>query len=431
MYRILLLIFLCFAGTVTAGPVKPRTVKKVKSEQQSAQKRIKENTRKLNANTRETQRNLNELHVLNAEISATNKEIATVRSHIDSINTGIRHTTDSIAGLNARIDEITRTYAKALRSLQGSQPVMDKLGFIFSSESFGKAYARMRYVDEFARWRKRKVAAITAAREDMARQRTHLDSLNASKQISLRHLNTSQDKLVRKQQATDKVVKKLKSEQGRLKAAIRNQEKQMQQLENELKRLEREEAQRRKREEAARAARSKTSRQKTSKGGRNSAKAGSQKSDEEAVSGISAADRKLTGGFESNKGRLLLPVSGSYTIVRKFGSTHHPEINNIETRNTGIDILVGAGTPARCIYDGDVSAVMWQGAGIATILIRHGNYRSVYQYVASPRVKTGDKVKTNQVIGTVAPHADYSKRPVLHFEIRKGRTPLSPMQWVR
>ncbi|MDE7412153.1 MAG: peptidoglycan DD-metalloendopeptidase family protein, partial [Paramuribaculum sp.] len=151
----------------------------------------------------------------------------------------------------------------------------------------------------------------------------------------------------------------------------------------------------------------------------------------EQHSATSAADRKITGGFEANRGNLLLPVAGRYTVVRSFGSTHHPEIDNIETRNTGVDLLVSAGTKARCIYDGEVSAVMWQSSGMATILIRHGDYRSVYQYVSNPLVKTGDKVTTNHVLGTVAPNLDYSKRPVIHFEIRKGTSPLDPLKWAK
>lgn len=419
--RILLIVLVLCAEAIVVDAAPPRTVKKVRNEQQVAKKRINENTRKLNANAKETQRNLNELNVLNAEISVKNREISSVKAHIDSIDTGIRRATDSLSVLNAELEVLQEAYIKSLRSLQGTQPVMNSLGFVFSSKSFGKAYARMRYIKEFARWRKRKALAIISAKNRISDQRHHLDSLNTQKRGSLAELSSRQSELREQQRKTDRVVKVLKQERSKIQAAIQNQKKQMQQLENELKRLEREDAERKKRE-AAKAKASKSKTERNSKGGSSSAG---------QVSGVAAADRKLTGGFERNKGRLLMPVSGKYTVARAFGTTRHPEINNIETQNTGIDILVSPGTKARCIYDGEVSAVMWQSKGIATVLIRHGDYRSVYQFVLSPVVKTGDKVKTNQIIGTVAPHVDYSKRPVLHFEIRKRRTPLSPLQWVK
>lgn len=423
MRKMLLIILLSVAGISQIHAARPRTVNKVKKEQQTAKKKISENTHKLDANTRETQRNLNELSVLKAEITDKNREISSVKAHIDSIDSDIRSASDSLQILSDDLAVMKEAYIKSLRSLQGSQPVMDAMGFVFSSRSFSKAYARMRYVREFAAWRRRKARAINETSERINLQRRHLDSLNAAKRGSLVALNARQSELEQKRQNTDRVVKELNRERSKIKNAIAAQKRQMQQLDRELQKLEREAEQRRRQEAAAKAKNKKAK-------GKSKGASGS-KANAAQMSGIAAADRALTGGFERNRGNLLLPVSGRYTVVRPFGAVRHPEIANIETTNTGVDILVPAGTKARCVYDGEVSAVMWQNDNAAIILIRHGDYRSVYQYIASPVVKTGDKVKTNQVIGTVAPHADYRKRPVLHFEIRKGRAPLSPMKWVK
>ncbi len=243
---LLLMVVCCFAES---GAQKSRSVNKVKKEQQAAQRKIKENNKKLNDNNRETQRNLNELNVLKTEIKQKSQEISSVKANIDSLNIGIRSASDSLTRLERSLNRLQQTYVKALRSLQGTQPMMDYMGFVFSSESFSMAYARMRYMSEFSRWRQRKVSEIMRAQDKVGRQRNYLDSLNLEKRGSLVELNKKEQELKEKKRQTDNVVKKLQKERKNLQAAIASQKKQMQQLVDELLRLERE-AQARKKKEA-------------------------------------------------------------------------------------------------------------------------------------------------------------------------------------
>ncbi len=393
---------------------KERTIKGVKKEQNAAALKIKENDKKLKNNSIETNRKLNELSVLKSEIKLKSQEISLVKANIDSLNVGIRTASDSLERLEMVLTSVQQSYIKALRSLQGTQPMMDYLGYLFSSESFSKAYARMRYMSEFSRWRQRKINEILRAKDMVGKQRNYLDSLNAEKRGSLVELNKKEQELKDKKRQTDNVVSNLRKERKNLQAAIANQKKQMQKLENELKRLEKEEEDRRKQAEK-------------NKNGKTQDKNKSQGS----YTAMSEADRKISGGFEANRGNLLLPISGKYTVVRPFGSIHHPEIDNLETKNLGVDMLVADGTKVRCIYDGVVSGILRDNQSMCTVIIRHGEYRSIYQFVTNPTIKKGDKVVTNQVIGTVAHNLDYSRRPVIHFEIRKGTTPLNPLQWAK
>lgn len=393
---------------------KERTIKGVKKEQNAAALKIKENDKKLKNNSIETNRKLNELSVLKSEIKLKSQEISLVKANIDSLNVGIRTASDSLERLEMVLTSVQQSYIKALRSLQGTQPMMDYLGYLFSSESFSKAYARMRYMSEFSRWRQRKINEILRAKDMVGKQRNYLDSLNAEKRGSLVELNKKEQELKDKKRQTDNVVSNLRKERKNLQAAIANQKKQMQQLENELKRLEKEEEDRRK--QAEKNKNDKTQDKNKSQG---------------SYTAMSEADRKISGGFEANRGNLLLPISGKYTVVRPFGSIHHPEIDNLETKNLGVDMLVADGTKVRCIYDGVVSGILRDNQSMCTVIIRHGEYRSIYQFVTNPTIKKGDKVVTNQVIGTVAHNLDYSRRPVIHFEIRKGTTPLNPLQWAK
>jgi murein DD-endopeptidase MepM/ murein hydrolase activator NlpD len=96
--------------------------------------------------------------------------------------------------------------------------------------------------------------------------------------------------------------------------------------------------------------------------------------------------------------------------------------------NRGIDILVEPGTHVRAVFDGVVTGVL-DMMGTKVVMIRHGEYLSVYQNLATVNVKKGDKVTTKQVLGTVA-KANGSSTYELHFEVWKNTTFLNPNSWL-
>lgn len=141
--------------------------------------------------------------------------------------------------------------------------------------------------------------------------------------------------------------------------------------------------------------------------------------------------RKLTGSFESNKGRLLFPVSGRYKIVRPFGRHQHPDLPHVTTDNGGIDIEVAPGGNARAVYEGTVSAIFRQPGFNTIVMVRHGNYLTIYANLSDIMVKNGDKLKQGQTIGRVYSDPDDDNRSILHFELRKEKEKLNPSVWVK
>ncbi len=420
---VLLVALCCNIGTAA----KPRDINKVKKEQQAAKKQIKEASRKLDENTKRTQQNLTKLNQLSGEITTKNKEITAMKAGIDSLDSRIRSASDSVTLLNNRLEELRRSYNDALRSMQGTGGATDVLGFVFSSESFSKAYARIRYMQEFSRWCKRKCDEIERTAQDVSRQKSHLGELNRERKQSLAQLNTAQSRLETKRAETDRLVTKLKKEGGTLKAVLKKNEQRLRQLDRDLDRLIAEEQ---RRQEQARRAEAKKQQQKgksTGAGGKSN-KGGSTQS---SVVGIADADRAMNGSFESNRGKLLFPVRGQYTVVRGFGRQKHPELEHVETDNPGIDIATSAGAKARTIFSGKVSGVFRQDGYNIVVMVRHGSYISIYANLSSVYVKVGDSVKANQDIGSIYADPSNGNRPVLHFELRKERAKLNPMLWVR
>ena len=138
---------------------------------------------------------------------------------------------------------------------------------------------------------------------------------------------------------------------------------------------------------------------------------------------MSSVDRMLSGGFEANRGRLPIPITGGYRIVSHFGQYNVEGLKNVTLDNKGVNILGSPGCKARAIYDGEVSAVM-SYAGTTVVMVRHGSYISVYCNLGSVSVSQGQKVKTRQVLGSVG------RDNILQFQLRNGTAKLNPESWL-
>ena len=138
---------------------------------------------------------------------------------------------------------------------------------------------------------------------------------------------------------------------------------------------------------------------------------------------LSSVDRMLSGGFEANRGRLPMPISGSYRVVSHFGQYNVEGLKGVTLDNKGINIQGKPGCVARSIYDGEVSAVFGYG-GMWNVLVRHGAYISVYCNLKSVSVHKGQKVRTRQALGSVG------SENILQFQLRKETAKLNPEAWL-
>lgn len=138
---------------------------------------------------------------------------------------------------------------------------------------------------------------------------------------------------------------------------------------------------------------------------------------------VSSEDQRITGSFESNRGRLPMPITGPYRIVSHFGQYNVEGLKNVTLDNKGINIKGQPGAQARSIFDGEVSAVFGIG-GIMGVMVRHGSYISVYCNLSSVRVRKGQKVSTRQALGTIG------SENILQFQLRKQVAKLNPESWL-
>lgn len=145
--------------------------------------------------------------------------------------------------------------------------------------------------------------------------------------------------------------------------------------------------------------------------------------DEQESFTVSSVDRRLSGNFESNRGRLPMPITGGYRIVSGFGQNSVDGLRGVRLDSKGINIKGQSGAQARSVFDGDVCAVFNIG-GVMGVMVRHGSYISVYTNLSSVSVRRGQKVSTRQILGSV--NAD----GILHFQLRKGSAAQNPARWL-
>ncbi|MDE5550128.1 MAG: peptidoglycan DD-metalloendopeptidase family protein, partial [Bacteroidaceae bacterium] len=258
-----------------------------------------------------------------------------------------------------------------------------------------------------------------------------------------------QKSLEGKQTEQQNVVKSLQKEQQTIQGIIAQQKKKDAALNDQIDRLIAEEvarqkaraaaeAKRRAEAEAARkraaerkaaeqkaAERKTTERKKTEEARENTkpkAVAPVRKEPEEPLN-VPTEDMRISGSFESNRGRLPIPVTGPYRIVSHFGQYNVEGLNNVTLDNKGINIKAEAGAQARSIFDGEVSAVFSFG-GTMVVMVRHGSYISVYCNLSSVNVRRGQKVTTRQALGRIG------QDDILQFQLRRETAKLNPESWL-
>lgn len=409
----------------------PQSLDKLKKERQASKKQLRQTRQQINANTRETERNLRALEGLRVDIARQQRIISAANISADSVGRAMTAVEDSIAMAEASLKRLKASYASSLRKMQGQMSPRSRWIFLLSASDIREIYRRARYLKQVKEAQEAKARRVKEARLLLTERRNRLASLNTERRNHLERAALAGRQLEEKRAETDRVIASLRQKKGELQQTLQELEARRRRLDSQIDALiaqqirNQEEA--RKKKEAKKKQSTDASRKKTDSSGKKKA----EKPSSPPLQQTADPDRELSGSFASNRGRLLFPVSVSYTIVRSFGLQKHPELPNVTTDNSGIDISVKPGTPVRAVFTGKVSAIFRQPGFGTIVMLRHGSYISIYAGLASINVRNGQEVSTGQTLGSVAQDDADPGRGLLHFELRNERTKLNPLQWVR
>ena len=289
----------------------------------------------------------------------------------------------------------------------------------------------MRYLREYANWQKLQATEIIDKQKEIAAKQQELEKTRNEKNQLLEVREDESRKLQSEEDSQKEEVRQLSKKQKDLQAALKNKQRQADALNRQI---EKQIA-----DEIARAdAEAKASRAKRSTGGAKKADKTepAEPIREERVAetkggyAMTKEEKRLSDDFAGNRGRLPYPVSGRHTIVATFGEQQHQELKYVRTNNSGIDIQTSPGADARAVFNGEVTRVFVVPGYNNSVIIRHGNYLTVYSNLSQVYVKAGDKVSTRQAIGKIFTDTEDGNVTILHFQLWKEKTKLNPAPWL-
>lgn len=435
----LLLIACCFLSTLSAQST--RKIRELEAKRKELHQQIAESETLLQSTKKDVKSQLDNLALLTGQIEERRKYINTIESDVHTLTSEIASLQKQLNKLQRDLKDKKQKYETSVQYMYRNKSVQEKLMFIFSAENLSQTYRRMRYVQEYANFQRLQGMEIERKQKQIAAKKREVEQTKNAKQNLLKQGEAEKIKLESQEKERQTLLANLQKKQKGIQSEIRKKKRSAEQLNAQIDRLieiEIEKARKRAEEEARRkAAAEAAAKAAAAKKTENKTTGGVSKSMEKnevtrkvapvEKFSLNNEDRQLSGSFERNRGILPVPITGPYVIVSHYGQYAVDGLRNVKLDNKGIDIKGKPGAQARAVFDGEVSAI-FQYNGLNNILVRHGNYISVYCNLSSVSVSKGSKVNTRTVLGTI--HTDSSGNTVLHFQLRKETAKLNPELWL-
>jgi septal ring factor EnvC (AmiA/AmiB activator) len=456
--------------TTTKKQTKPLSERE---KMQASQKQLRqdiENKKKQNVELdRKVKQQMQDVEELSVEIDDKKRLIDTIKTDIASLDS-------TLVLLNAQMDTLQRElkgfqerYANSVRYMYRNRKSYNKAMFVFSADNVNQMYRRSRFMKEYATYQKVQGETVKQKQAQVSAKQHEIESNRHEKRDLLQKGQREQQNLEQKQAQQKQLVEQLQKEQRTVQALIKKEQQQEAELNAKIEKLIAEEIAReqarieaekkRKAEELARKERERKERERklaeakakeeaakaqarAAKTDREKAEANRSVKNAEAARKTAERDvaatqkeikkysansdraKRLTGSFASNKGKLPMPITGPYKVIRGFGSNVVEGLGNVHLSSKGLYLKGQAGAMARCVFDGEVSKVYSTGSSYI-VMVRHGKYISVYCDLASVSVSAGQKVSINQTLGKLGPSY------VMQFQLRNWTDLLNPRPWLK
>ena len=371
---------LCFsmAGQDTSRQQK----EKVKLE-----KEIELLNKKLGENAKKSKNALNDLSLVRRKVSARKQLVQKSEKEIKSLNSKIEDKRTAINSLQSEIRTMGKSYSSLVRT---SYKLRDKnlwFMYILTSESFPQAARRYGYMKKLSSQMNTQARRMMTVKDRLSKEKDEFEGMKAEAQKLKNQRQKDLNSLKKDEKASAAVVNKLNKDKKTYQKQLANKQKQIEALNRQIHKM-------------------------ISSAGKKTS---------------TAVDAKLSSEFAANKGKLPWPVSGS--VIEEFGQHNHPVYTRVKMPfNNGVTLAVEPGTKAKAVFNGVVQQIVVMPGYNQCVLVQHGNYFTFYCKLKSVAVKTGQKVTTGQVVGTVDTIGGETQ---MHFQIWKDSVPQNPEDWLR
>jgi septal ring factor EnvC (AmiA/AmiB activator) len=371
-----------------------QSIKELEKNRNKTEQEIEFTSKLLTETEKQRVQSLNQLNTLKKQVELRKKLISDFEKQIQLVEKDIDEKNLIIAGLQKDLNNLKKEYAKLIRFAWRNRVNMQIIIFIFASNDFNQAYRRIRFYQQLLKFRDKQAKEITNIKqliqgeiESLTKQRENLTQLKIEKGNEILNLGQEETRYAVN-------IKQLKNKEKQLRKEIEERKRAMEVLDKAIADLIAEEAKRAAERDKVRDSRY----------------------------------LRLSDGFAGNKGKLPWPTSPG-VIIGEFGEHNHPVLKDIKIRNNGIDISTGPNSQVRAIFEGEVKKVVNIPGSNVSVIIRHGDYLSVYSNLIKISVKVGDTVTAAQIIGEAFTEPG-SGQGILNLQIWQENKIQNPMHWI-
>ena len=380
MYRFAILFFLL----LILAPCFGQSKSELESKRLSIQKEIKQIGKRLQQTRENRKEALNNYLSLQAKIKKRAQLIETLKQENKLLSNRVQRTTEVISSLEEDTKILEKEYGALLRQALRQKLSNSYISFIFSAKDFNEALKRWRYMNQYRAYRARQAQIIKDTKSSLLRKKEMLKKLSIEKEKILAEQVFQQEQLSLESKRRNKMYQGLKSNEKKLRIELKDQQEVAFQLKSAILDL---------------------------------------ISDSPIVT-ASTTSGDINLDFQRAKTKLHRPLADGI-VVRFFGKQQHPTLKRIEITNNGIDILANSSTSISAVFIGQVAGQFTLPNGKKSVLIKHGEYYTVYSNLDQVFVKKDDQIGTGQEIGQLSPTEN-----TLHFELWRQKTRLNPQDWL-
>jgi septal ring factor EnvC (AmiA/AmiB activator) len=403
-----------------SGEVFAQSIKTLKEKEKKLKNQMSSIDKKLSATQKSAKQGLQELERLNADIEyrdmlidRRSREILGFTHQIDSLNR-------SISALSEKYDIKRKKYADMIYYAYITKSQQDKFLYILASKSFQEGYRRFQYLSSLAELRKQQSITLSKTRQDIQAKRDKVNLLKEKTEGLLKEQEKEKEYALFQKNEKSKLVASLRSKEKELKEELRRQQVAADNLNKKIQDMVAKQA-----AAAAERARKQAAQKKKTT---TQSKTTTTTSKTTSSYALSNEESVIAGGFEKNKGLLPWPVKG--VITGKFGNQPHPVLKDVVVNNKGVYITASVqGAKALSVYNGVVSQCFSVPGGNNAVIVRHGNYLTVYANLTQIYVKNGQKITKGTPIGKI--YQETNSKTVLFFQVWKEKTLLNPQLWLK
>lgn len=354
----------------------------------------------------EKQSVLEEVEDLDHRISTRQNLIRVTNQQANLLTREINNNLTTIDQLRTELTVLKGDYASMINKSYKSKSAQSRIMFLFSSENFLQAYKRMQYMKQYTRHRKKQGESIKAKTEELQSLNKNLIQQKKDKKKLIEENRIAKKRLDEEKRDQVALVASLKKDEGKFAKQIRGKQKEADRINKQIDDLIR----------AAIAANNASTKNlsatKTSKN----------------TFTLTPQAKALAKSFKNNKGKLIWPVEKG-RVFNAYGTRQHPQFPNVKQTFNGVEIITESNAKARAVFNGEVMQVQQLKGANKAVYVRHGDYITIYNNLATVSVKKGDKIKTKQEIGTVFTHPT-TGRTILKFLVYQNTKKMNPADWV-